>query len=104
MSTKNDYVDAMPVIEKSWKKTTFGGLVKSMRLCDNISQVDLSKQIGVSPQFLSDVENNRKDVGIEFAKKIADALGYSVEPFVEKLIQDQLKKHHLKYNVVLQKA
>lgn len=54
---------------------TFGGLVHSLRISDEITQVELTKKAGVSKQFLSDVEHNRKDVGIAFAKKIFDALG-----------------------------
>jgi len=54
---------------------------------------------------LSDVEHNRKDVGIAFVKKIADVLGYdAIEPLLELLIRDQLKRQHLNYIVELKKA
>jgi hypothetical protein len=45
-----------------------------------------------------------KDVGISFAKKIAEALDYSIEPLIELLIRDQLRKQHLNYIVELKKA
>lgn len=97
-------IDALEATKDIWKKMTFGGLIRSLRISDDISQVKLAKQIGVSKQFLSDVEHNRKEVGISFAKKIADALGYSVEPLIELLIRDQLRKQHLNYIVELKKA
>lgn len=105
MSTKsNNAVNALEATKDIWENMTFGGLVHSLRMSDEITQVDLAKKIGVSKQFLSDVEHNRKDVGISFAKKIADALEYSIEPLIELLIRDQLRKQHLNYIVELKKA
>ena len=59
--------------------------------------------MGVSKQFLNDVEHNRKEVGLNFAKKISDILGYSVEPLIELLIKAQLKRQDLHYTVELKK-
>lgn len=105
MTTKHHYsVDALEATKDTWAKMTFGGFIQSLRLSDEISQVDLAKKIKVSPQFLSDVERNRKDVGFNFAKKIASALGYSIEPFLELLIRDQLRRQNLNYTVEIKKA
>lgn len=105
MSTKlDDSLNAIEATKATWNKMTFGGLVRSLRMSDEISQVELAKKIGISKQFLSDVEHNRKDVGIEFAKKTADALGYSVVPLIELLIRDQLRRQHLNYIVELKEA
>lgn len=105
MSTKlNDSLNAMEKTKDIWNEMTFGGLVRSLRVSDEISQVALAKKISVSKQFLSDVEHNRKDVGIEFAKKVSDALGYSIEPLIELLIRDQLRRQHLNYIVELKRA
>jgi len=38
------------------------------------------------------VELSHTHVGIEVAKRIADALGYSPEPFAEILVREQMKK------------
>lgn len=105
MSTKsNNAVNALEATKDIWNDMTFGGLVHSLRMSDEITQVELAKRIGVSKQFLSDVEHNRKDVGIAFAKKVADALGYSIEPLIELLIRDQLRRQHLDYIVELKHA
>lgn len=104
MSTKlNDSLNALEATKDIWNEMTFGGLIRSLRLCDDISQVELAKNIGVSKQFLSNVEHNRKDVGIEFAKKVSNALGYSIEPLIELLIRDRLKRQYLNYIVELKK-
>ena len=105
MSTKtSESLNALKATQGFWDEMTFGGLVRALRVSDQISQVALAKKIGVSKQFLSDVEHNRKDVGIEFAKKVSDALGYSIEPLIELLIRDQLRRQHLNYIVELKKA
>ena len=105
MNTKsNETVNALDATQDVWNEMTFGGLVHSLRISDEITQVELAKRVGVSKQFLSDVEHNRKDVGINFAKKISDTLGYSIEPLIELLIKDQLKRQHLNYIVELKKA
>lgn len=101
MNTSSISMNALDATKSTWGKMTFGGLIHSLRLSDEITQVELAKMLGISKQFLSDVEHNRKDVGIAFAKKVADALGYSVEPLIELLIRDQLKKQHLNYIVEL---
>lgn len=97
-------VDALEATRDVWQKMTFGSLVRSLRMSDDISQVEMAKKIGVSRQFLSDVEHNRKEVGISFAKKIASESGYSIEPLLELLIRDQLKRQKLHYTVELKKA
>lgn len=100
----NSTLDALKETKSIWDAMTFGGLVHSLRISDEITQVALAKKIGVSKQFLSDVEHNRRDVGISFAKKIAEALDYSIEPLIELLIRDQLRRQHLNYSVELKKA
>ena len=63
-----------------------------MRENDEITQAELARRLGVSRQFLNALEMGRSHVGLEFAKRIADALGYSAEPFAEILIREQLRK------------
>jgi transcriptional regulator with XRE-family HTH domain len=102
MSIKpNDMHDALVATESIYKEMTFGSLVRSLRLSDEISQVELAKRLGVSKSFLSDVEHNRKNIGIAFAKKVADALEYSVEPLIEILLRDELAKNGLNFEVTL---
>jgi transcriptional regulator with XRE-family HTH domain len=105
MTTKtNNTIDALEATKNVWKKMTFGGLIRTLRTSDEISQVELAKKLGISKQFLSDVEHNRKDVGISFAKKVSSVLGYSIEPLLELLIKQQLKRQRLNYIVEIKKA
>jgi hypothetical protein len=50
---------------------------------------------------LNAVELGRSQAGLDFAKRVADALGYSPEPFAEILIQEQMKKAGISCQVFL---
>jgi len=104
MTTEKKFVNALFATQDIWDQMTFGSLIRSLRISDDITQVDLAKKLNVSKQFLSDVEHDRKDVGMEFAKKFAKVTGYSIEPLLELLILNQLKKSNLNYSVQLKKA
>lgn len=101
---KQKTIDAVKATKDIWEKTTFGGLIRSLRIADEISQIDLAKKLKVSPQFLSDVEHNRKEIGIGFAKKASKELGYPIEIFLELLIRDQLRSQKLHFEVKIMKA
>lgn len=92
---------AREVLAATISDTTFGGLVRAMRETDEITQAELARRLGVSRQFLNAVELGRSQVGLEFAKRVADALGYSPEPFAETLIREQVKRAGLHCVVVL---
>lgn len=85
-------LSAREALAKTLAQTTFGSLVRSMRENDEITQADLARRLGVSRQFLNSVEMGRSQVGLDFAKRVADALGYFPEPFAEILIREQLRK------------
>ena len=89
MRKQKDYLDVI------WDHATLGSMIKSLRMCAELSQTHLAEQLGVSKQFLNGVEANRKLVGIPFIKKLSTTLGYPVEPFLELLVRDQLRKEGL---------
>ncbi len=92
MSTINKNISARDALNDVIENTRFGEFVKSMRECDELSQTDLAKRMRVSRQFLNAIELGKSNVSIEFAKKIAEKLGYPHEAFVEVLLNDMLKK------------
>lgn len=94
-------VSAREALSKTIESTTFGELVRSMRLTDEVSQAELARRLRVSRQFLNAVELGKSNVGLDFAKRVADALGYSPEPFAEILIREQLKEAGIRCDVSL---
>ena len=83
---------------------SFGRLVEATRVCDEISQVELAKRVGVSRAYICDIEKGRRSVSPELAAQFAKELGYSVNQFVALAVEDQLKKAGFAVKVKLEAA
>jgi transcriptional regulator with XRE-family HTH domain len=83
-------------------KYSFGEFVKDIRECDEISQTELAKRMRVSRQFINAIERNKANVSVEMAIKIASALEYPYEAFVEICLNDMLRKSGIKKVVHLE--
>jgi DNA-binding XRE family transcriptional regulator len=83
-------------------KSSFGEFVRDIRECDEISQTELAKRMHVSRQFINAVEKDKANVSLEMAVKIARALGYPYEAFVEIFLNDMLRKSGIKKVVHLE--
>ena len=80
---------------------TFGMAVESLRLRDKISQVKFAKKLGISKQYLCDVEKGRRLVSPEQAAKFAKAFGHPPSVLVELALQDAVHKSGLKLKVTV---
>ncbi|MBL7543371.1 MAG: helix-turn-helix transcriptional regulator [Bdellovibrionaceae bacterium] len=91
MSTKVKKSDAVKALEKmTGGPLTFGRLLRSIRMGEELTLKDFSKSLDISIQHLSDIENDRRVVSPERAAKFAGLLGYSEAQFVELAVQDML--------------
>lgn len=88
-------INARRHLEKVRGKLTLGSAIRSIRLCEEKSQIAFAKKLKVSTQYLCDLEHNRKIISPKKAKKIAEILGYSPEQFVALAIQDSLDRDHI---------
>ena len=79
-------------------------MIQSLRMCDELSQVELSRKIGITRANLCDIEKGRRTVTPAIAAKFAKVMGYSVHQFVSLSLEDQLKKAGLKMKVDLKAA
>ncbi|QCC86807.1 XRE family transcriptional regulator [Desulfovibrio desulfuricans] len=59
--------------------SSVGAVLKLIRVHRGISQGDMAKMLGVTQNFLSQVENNKRDVSITKLRDFADKLGISNE-------------------------
>ncbi len=50
-------------------------ILKGLRTKEGLSQIDFAKKIGISQQNLSAMENGRRSIGREMAKRIAKKFG-----------------------------
>lgn len=105
MSTKrSEFITAKKFTKNIDEKMTLGMLMRAFREAEDVSQVDLAERLKVSKQFLSDVENNRKKVGIAFIQKFSTEFGFSPDTFLRVYLRDQLRDAGMKdYNVHLTK-
>lgn len=90
-------------IEKITGKLTLGKLINSIRLCDEMTQIEFAELLNISKSHLCDIEHDRKIISPKLAAQYANTLGYDEEQFVRLAIQAMIDKSGLKYNVELDK-
>jgi transcriptional regulator with XRE-family HTH domain len=83
---------------------TFGRLLYSIRMGDEISQVEFAKKLGISKAHLCDIEKDRRVVSPSRAWAWGKKLGYSPEQFIELALQSALEREGLHFQVKLVSA
>src|SRR5712692_885557 len=83
---------------------TFGRMIASVRVADEIPQAELARRVGISRANLCDIEKGRRSVTVKRAAQFARILGYSVNQFVAVAVEDQLRKAGLRVQVRLEAA
>lgn len=75
---EDDYVDADVVIAELKKRDpligTPGGAIKTYRARENLTQVQLAKKCKLRQGHLSEMERNKRPIGLKVAKKLAKVL------------------------------
>ena len=102
MSTKK-YQIGIKQIEDAFGKVTFGRLLKSHRLAEDMTQVQLAKHLKVSKQNLNDLETGRKLPSLNRALKIAKKLNVVDEVVAQIVIQEQLDRENIHFTVKILK-
>ncbi len=87
--------------EKLTGKLTFGKLMNSIRLCDEMTQIEFAELLNISKSHLCDIEHDRKIVSPKLAAQYANKLGYDEAQFIRLAIQAMIDKSGLNYNVEL---
>lgn len=83
---------------------TFGMAVEALRGRDETSQTALAKTLGVSRQYLCDVEKGRRLVSPEQAARFAKAFGHPPQVLVQLALQDAVGESGLKLKVKVEAA
>lgn len=89
-------------IEKITGKLTLGKLLCAIRQCEEKSQVEFAKALGMTKQHLCDIEHDRKSVSPKLAAAYANKLGYSREQFIRLSLQGIVDRERL--NVMIEVA
>lgn len=83
---------------------TFGGMLKSFRMADEISQIELAEKLRISRAYLCDIEHGRRTVSAQKAAQFAKTMGYSESQFVALALEDQLRDAGIEAHVELKIA
>ena len=83
-------------LEKEIGPLTFANLLSCYRLCEEMSQKEFAKLLGISLSSLYDLEKGKATPSIAKARKIAKKLQASEKLFMEMAIEAQLKREGLK--------
>ena len=103
MITKKDTTQAGLSMSEFSQNLTFGEYVRLMLKADEITQEEFAKQMNCSKQYINGIINGREHVTLECAKKISQVLGYSLAPFAEILLNEQMKKIDADYIIEVMK-
>lgn len=93
MSTRKHSKKAMSVLEKlAGEKLTLAGLLISIRKGEELTQTHFAEILGISRQYLCDIEHGRRFVSPKAAESFAQKLGYSSEQFIRLCLQDMVDR------------
>jgi len=103
MNTKSSMSQkSLEFLEKiTGKKVTFSNTLWAIRECEELSQSEMAKQLGVSRQYLCDIEHGRRAVSPSMAANFAIKLGYLPAHFIQLAMQDELNKAGLSFDVTI---
>ena len=77
------------------ERLSLGGLLKSIRQGEEMTQPEFSSLLGVSKQYLCDIEKARRFISPKQAVLYAKKLGYGEEQFVRLCLQDIINRDGL---------
>jgi transcriptional regulator with XRE-family HTH domain len=97
-------INARDFLEKEVGSLSLGRSLRSIRLGEEETQTSFAKILGVSVQFLCDLEHDRKIVSPKKAQEFALALGYPAEQFVALSLQDSLNHYKIPMHVEVSAA
>lgn len=100
MTTK----DAKKVFEKVNGPFSFSTFMLGIRTSLDLSQVEMSKRLGISKAALCEIEKGRTLVSPQAAVRYAKKAGFSQTVALEACFQDQLRKANIKKRVRIEDA
>ena len=99
MKKKNDTMAFLEALTGG--PLTFGNMIESIRLADEVSQVKFAEKLGISRQNLWEIEHERRFVSPKTAVEFAKKLEQSEAQFVRICIKDMLRRDNIHYDIQL---
>lgn len=105
MSIRAKKSDAVRFLEKiTGGPLTIARSMVSIRLCEELTQAEFARKLGISRSHLNDIEKGRKGVTPVRALQFSKKLGMPSILFIRLALQDQLERAGLKYIVNIEAA
>ncbi len=86
------------------RSLTLGGMLESIRLGEEMSQIEFARKLGISASHLCDIEKGRKTIGASRAARFAKVLRRAPEQFVRMALQELVDEADLKMKVDVEAA
>lgn len=86
-------------IEKEHGPLTFGWALWSHRKCEDMTQKEFARLLGITPASLCDLERGRRIPSVKRAAGIARSIGMPEKTWIKLAIQDMLRAADLEYVV-----
>ena len=99
MTTKNKSKSRKFLESLLGEELTLGLYLQSIRLGEEMSQVEFADKLGISKSHLCDIEKGRKKISPERAYNFALILGYSEKQFVKLALQGLLDESGIELKV-----
>jgi len=104
MTTKKKMSDAEKFLTGIADELTLARLIMATRQGEEMSQVEFAKLLGVSKQYVCDIEHGRRFISPKMAATFAEKLGYSPRQFVRLCLQDLINREGLKLTINVEEA
>lgn len=76
-----------------------GSVLKSFRIIENLSIRELAEQVGVTPNYVSDVEANRKSPSLKTLEKYASVFGVRISTLLA--LNEESQEIHYNHKLML---
>jgi DNA-binding XRE family transcriptional regulator len=80
--TKNDENDETISLEEMFPDLHFGSVIRGLRYREELTQKQLAEKIGVKRHHISEMENGKRPIGKEMAKRLAKVLHTDYKVFL----------------------
>lgn len=82
--------------------TTIGMLIRTYRTTNDLTQAQLAKKLKVTVSYVSDLENDRKEISLKQAKEIALKLGDPVRLYLRIWMEQKAREAGIDFEEIIE--
>jgi antitoxin HigA-1 len=93
--------EATKFIESLIGPMTVARMIRAYRTTNDMTQAQLAKKLKVTVSYISDLENDRKDISLKQAKEIATKLGDPPALYVRIWLEQKIREVGLEFDEIM---